>query len=710
VKTVVDSLGWTAEFRIPLSQLRFDKDQTSWGFQVYRRIQRKAEEVYWAPYSKEASGFASLFGELEGLEGLSSPMRLEVRPYTVVNTRRRPEASGDLYAPTGETQFDGGVDVKYGLTSDFTLDLAVNPDFGQVEADPSRVNLTAFELFFPEKRPFFVEGSGLFNRWVPPGQLFYSRRIGRRPQGFASPPDGGTVEIPEASMIISAAKVTGKTAGGLGLGIMSALTAHENAALRDSMGTVMGSERVEPFTHYFAGRVEQDFREGSHTVGGMFTAVNRRLSDNLDFLRTAGYMGTLDGAHRWHSNTYAVRWQFAASHIRGSTNAITRAQRSSFRYYQRPDAPHVELDTTRTSLSGYALELSAGKEAGTWQYSGWYNRVSPGFDISDMGFLGQADAQQVGLYAQYLRARPQGIFRNYRLRIGMISYWRTSGEKNSTWFRPVYFRATFRNNWSLGINPMGFSWVPLQTLRLRGGPALRGDTRRNSFIFVNTDPRKRVALEFFASAGGDFATRRRQASFGPSLEIRPSGLVNVTVSLDYDWNRKPIQWVGRRTALDSTRYILAEIDQQTLSLTARLNWTLSPTLSVQFYGQPFVSAGRYSAFKEVIAPRASAFDDRFRVYADELACADGLCEVDLDLDGTADFSFGQPDFNFKQLRSTLVLRWEYRPGSVLFFAWQHGRSAFLNDGAFGGFSDLGDIFREDSDNTFLIKINYWLSF
>ena len=712
VRTAIDSDGWTAEFRIPLTQLRFDPDKATWGFQVYRRIQRKAEEVYWAPYSKEASGFVSLFGTLEGFKGLSQPMRLEVRPYTVVNNRYRPESSGSLFAPRQQAQVDGGLDLKYGITSDFTLDLSVNPDFGQVEADPSVVNLSAFESFFPEKRPFFVEGSGLFSVRLPVGRLFYSRRIGRPPQGFAAAPVKGTVEIPEATTIISAAKVTGKSAGGLGLGIMSAVSPEEQATLRDSTGARVGGEVVEPLTHYFAARIEQDFREGSHTIGGMATAVNRRLPDNLNFLRSAAYVAEVDGVHRWQKNTYAVRWQLAGSHLRGSRDAITAAQRSSLHYYQRPDASHVEVDTTRTSLSGYSLRLQAGKEAGRWQYEAAFERVTPGFDLSDLGFQRTfSDAHYFEMYGKYLQARPSWIFRNYSVRIGFQRQWTTAGEVVYKWFRPIRLDATFQNNWWIEVNPMAVgSWSTFSLGALRGGPLLRSDTWRNSFIGIGTDRRKPLAVELWTEKGGNFGTRGDWFWLQPTLYIRPSGVLNLTLSLEYFGKRDPTQWVGQGTPLDPNRYILAEIDRRTLSLTTRLNWTLTPNLSIEFYGQPFVSSGAYTRFKEVTAPRARKFNDRFRFYEDELVCADdGQCNVDLDGDGTADFSFNNPDFSFRELRSTLVIRWEYRPGSVLFFAWQHGRQAFVRDGTFGGFRHMRDLFSEDSDNTLLVKLNYWFS-
>ncbi len=710
VKTSVDSLGWSAEFRIPFTQLRFDRKNSEWGFQVARRIERKAENVYWAPWSKNESGFASRFGVLENLHGLPSPMRLEVRPYTVASNRWRPEPTGSLYAPTSLQQLDAGLDLKYGLTSDFTLDLAVNPDFGQVEADPAVVNLTAFESYFPEKRPFFVEGAALFNRWVPGGQLFYSRRIGRPPQGWAGPPDGGTVQLPEATTIVSAAKVTGKSSGGLGLGVMSAVTTAESATLRDSTGEVVGSKRVQPLGHSFAARVQQDFREGSHTVGGMVTAVNQHLGDEFGFLRSAAYVGVVDGRHRWKRNMYGIEWLVAASHLRGSEEAIRSAQRSPFRYYQRPDADHVELDTTRTSLSGYAFSLNAGKQAGTWRYFGYYEWISPGFDISDMGFQWSGDRQEASAGLYYFRTRPVRMFRNFQVGANFSQTWTTAGEALGTWVRPVHFYATFTNNWTLSLNPLAFAVNRFSVSALRGGPGLKLNDWRNSFVYVATDSRKPVSLGIWGSVGGVLGTPERWADIEPELNVRPSGFLAASLGVSYAWSRDPTQWIGRRVVADSTRYLLGAIEQRTLNLTSRVDVTLTPTLSIQLYAQPFVSSGRYGDFKEVVAPLAPQYADRYRLFGDELTCADLMCDVDLDADGTADLSFDQPDFNFKSLRSTLVLRWEYRPGSVLYVAWQHGRSHYVRERAFRAFGDLADLLSLEADNTLLVKFNYWLSF
>jgi len=503
VKASTDAAGWTAEFRIPMTQLRFEKDNTVWGLQVRRRLQRKAETSYWAPYSKAANGFVSNFGTVENLTGLSTPVRFELRPYTVGSSRFRPSASGDVYTPVRHAELNGGLDLKYGLTSDFTLDLAINPDFGQVEADPSVVNLSAFETFYPEKRPLFIEGSGLFSGGLPVGQLFYSRRIGRAPRGSADAPANGTVEIPDVSTIIAATKVTGKSVNGLGVGVLSAVTAEELATLRDSTGARVGESVVEPLTHHFAGRIEKDYDAGNHTIGGMITAVNRRITDETDFLRSAAYVGEIDGTHHWDDKAYIFRWRIAGSELRGNEGAIGRAQRNSLHNFQRVDQTYLDYDPTRTSLSGYTVYLQTGKLAGTWQYVVTAARVSPGFDISDLGFQGSAsDLQPTTVWVQYMQPTPQWIFRDYTISLNSERNWTTNGDLTWAWFRPVLFDGTFENNWFLEINPIAVGAIPsVSTSALRGGPALREDAWHNSFWYISTDARKPVLLELSGSAG-----------------------------------------------------------------------------------------------------------------------------------------------------------------------------------------------------------------
>jgi hypothetical protein len=710
VETSIDELGWTAEFRIPLSQLRFNEDGEVWGLQVHRRIERNAEDVFWSPWSKESSGFAAHFGVLEGLVELQTPKRLEVRPYAVTSTRRRPEGTGSVYQPASTSKVDAGFDLQYGITSDFTLDLTVNPDFGQVEADPSVVNLTAFESYFREQRPFFVEGSGLFGQSGPAGQYFYSRRIGRRPSGSAGAPDQGTVERPDASTILTAAKVTGKSSAGLGVGLMSAVTTRESATLRDAAGEVVGSEPIEPWTHYFAGRVEKDFSSSNHTLGIMGTAVNRRLGTDFGSLLSGAYAWEADGLHKWRNNTYVLQWQVGVSHVRGSEEAITSVQRSPFRYFQRPDAEHVRFDGSRTSLSGHSLTVQASKRGGSWRPYFGLSRVSPGFDVNQMGFQRQADEQSLDASIGYQRSRPVGMFRSFWLGTAYSMDWTSAGERMGTWFRPLVANATLKNNWTLHLNPIAVRWGQLDVGALRGGPALRQNGWYNSFGGFATDRRKPVFVGVNGNVGGIFGTNERRWGGGPWVGIRPSDVLTFDLGLDYNWRRNPVQWVGRRTVADSVHYLVSEIDQRTLNVQARLDWTLSPEMSIQFYAQPFVSAGRYTDFKAIADPRADRYEDRYEAFGERAHCWDGTCSIDLDGDQRTDITLGDPDFNFKAIRSTAVFRWEYLPGSVVYVAWQHGRSEYRSDSSFGAFTDLADLRHMPADNTLLVKFSYWMGF
>ncbi|MDX1532254.1 MAG: DUF5916 domain-containing protein, partial [Rhodothermales bacterium] len=586
----------------------------------------------------------------------------------------------------------------------------VNPDFGQVEADPAVVNLSAFESFFPEQRPFFVEGGSLFNRFLPSGRLFYSRRIGRPPQGFATAPSGGTVEIPEASTILSAAKVTGKTANGFGLGLLSAVTTGEHGTLRDAGGGIVGEERVQPWVHHFAGRAEQDFAAGQHTVGAMATALNRFDGADDIGLSTAAYTLEADGNHQWSDNTYRFSWTVAGSRIEGSEAAMLRAQRSSFRYYQRPDATHLEVDSAATSLSGHTAQVRFGKYAGVWRYNGWVDRTSSGFDVSDLGFMfGSVDRQSTGSSLSYWQLSPTGPFRDFQLWfLEWNSEWTTNWERTWTWFGPVFFAGNLNNNWSFSLRPISFDYGGLSVAALRGGPALRQPSGYSSFANISTDRRKTVSFFLGFNLGGHFGVPGHSMFTNLGMTVRPAPSVSASLNVNYGRNRNPDQWVGRETIDGTTRYILGEIQQRTLNTNVRLDWTLTPDLSFQLYAQPFVAAGTYSNFKEVLSPRADNWENRYYWYDDAIDCSSGTCEIDLDRDGSPEADFARPDFDVMSLRMTSVLRWEYMPGSVLFVAWQHGRADAGRSGDFDGLAAVPDLLRLPSDNTLLVKVSYWL--
>src|SRR5436190_17565932 len=317
VAATVDSLGWTAEFRIPLSQLRYaHADTNTFGFAVWRDIQRYTERVSWPVYRQSQSGFASQLGDVTGLVGLPSPRRLEVAPYMV--TKNVSVSAGGSFDRS--QQLTGGADVKYGLTSNLTLDATVNPDFGQVEADPAVLNLTVFETFLQERRPFFVAGSGSFRFDVNCSQvncrserLFYSRRIGRAPQL-----GGDDAASPIATTIYGAAKLTGRLPGGLTVDLLDAVT-------QRASGTT--NRTTEPAANYAVVRGQQDFRKGESGVGMMFTAVNRSLDPLTEGgLRHNAYVGAVDFRHRFLGSRYQVSGSLDLSHVLGTRAAITATQ------------------------------------------------------------------------------------------------------------------------------------------------------------------------------------------------------------------------------------------------------------------------------------------------------------------------------------------------------------------------------------------------
>ncbi|HEX2091619.1 MAG TPA: DUF5916 domain-containing protein, partial [Longimicrobiaceae bacterium] len=422
----VDSAGWTAEFRIPLSQLRYsardlDADKV-WGFNIRREVARTKEETFWAPVLPNVAGVVSRFGELRGLSGLPSPRRLEVQPYSMAQVTRAPQESGNPFYRRNDPAAGLGADIKYGISSNFTLTATLNPDFGQVEADPSQVNLSAYETFFPEQRPFFVEGSDIFRFGIGAGDgdfgseaLFYSRRIGRSPQGMSRVPgDADFRETPEASTILGAAKLTGKTPGGWSVGVLDAVTGREEA--RYSIGDARRSTAVEPLTNYGVVRVSRDFRQGRSAVGGIVTTVHRHLpdEDSLEFLRSAAYAGGVDVRHRFGGGNYELRTWALGSLIRGDSTAIRRAQRTSTRYFQRPDADHLTYDWTRTSLAGWAASAELLKIGGSnFSWGGIANVRSPGFEVNDLGYERNADQALVAAFAGYRRPNAGKLFRNW---------------------------------------------------------------------------------------------------------------------------------------------------------------------------------------------------------------------------------------------------------------------------------------------------------
>jgi hypothetical protein len=726
VGTTVDSLGWTAEYRIPFSQLRFGGApkgvERIWGLQIQRDIARRSERDSWSPWKLNDAGYISFEGDLTGIVDIPTPQRLEVMPYVSTKLTRAPGDRDNPFYSLNDFRQSVGADLKLGLPGGLTLTATANPDFGQVEVDPAVVNLSAFESFFPEKRPFFVEGASIFNLGRLRGgpsfgsqQIFYSRRIGRPPQRLA---DGRYVDSPDASTILGATKITGN-AGAWTIGVLDAVTAEEKARVIDADG-VRSSTAVEPATNYFVSRIRRQFNGGNTIISGGGTAVNRSLGDSVfvDLLRSRADVGAIDFEHQWSNRVWALTGALAVSSIAGSKQVITNAQGSSARYYQRPDADYLDLDTDRKTLSGNSIALGLNK-SGLWSMGATAKQVSPGYEVNDLGFMGRVDYRNFGISTSYNNTTPGKHFRDYNLGIGTNHAFNYGGDRIWTSFFP-YFNATFKNLWYIGgggeYDPSRFD-----DRLTRGGPVGKLPTQYDVYLYGGTDSRRRVAWSWQVDRFGD-TDGGVSRSYYPELDIRPNSSVTLSFSPGISSNHRTVQYVQSVTdpVADATygrRYVFAGLHQTELSASTRVAWTLSPQLSFQLYAQPFAASGRYENFKELTRPRTrnylvygeSGSSTITPVIDDETGKKTGYV-VDPDGTGPASaFSIANPDFRVQSLRGNAVVRWEYRPGSALFFVWQQQRSAFEPyEGEFRTGRDVRDIFSQPS-NVFLIKATYWFA-
>jgi hypothetical protein len=725
VATRIDSLGWVAEYRVPLSQIRFGSSargsERTWGFQVQRDIARRQERDTWSPWVPDGRGFVSRFGDLRGLVDLPTPQRLEILPYASTRLTRAPGSPDNPFFNANDVKPSIGGDLRYGLPAGLTLTATVNPDFGQVEVDPSVVNLSAFETFFPEKRPFFLEGSDVFsfgqvylNNDYGSQRYFYSRRIGRQPQRAVVGPSVAFVKAPDQTTIAGAAKVTGKTRGWT-VGLLDAVTTEERADVLSDPGdtpTTRFSTPVEPLTNYFVGRVKHDFRGGATVLGSMLTSTIRDVSDAVfkDILRSNATFGGVDFEHDMSNRTWITTGFLAGSHVTGSQNAIASTQLNSSHYYQRPDADYLEFDPTRTSLDGHIGEIALAR-TGTWYGSLAYKEMSPGLELNDMGFQGRADFRALSTDIGYQDYKAGKHFRNF----GLYGY------SNHTWnfggtsiFQSIAGGgyATFANLWNAGFN-LGFNPSYFSDRFTRGGPIASVPRAWNASINGGSDTRK----PFWVSASINYSRDESGAEFpsiNTTVDLRPSTSIHVSFGPSLSATRSTGQFVrsvsdALATNTFGRRYVFADLHQTTLAMDTRVEWTFTPVVSLQVYAQPFVSAGRFSNFKEFAAPRTYDFAVYGRDRGTIARSSSGVYTVDPDAVGVAPaFQFGDPNFNVRNLRGNAVLRWEYLPGSALFVVWQQQRSGFEPIGDFDAGRDIGRIFRTIPTNVFLVKATYWI--
>ncbi|HSJ09019.1 MAG TPA: DUF5916 domain-containing protein [Longimicrobiales bacterium] len=727
--TQVDSLGWTAELRIPFSQLRFGETST-WGMQVWRYVERINELSMWAFWARDESGGPALFGHLEALDVPTRQLGVELLPYLVGRAERiTPVQPDNPFLSDAKNSWRIGGDVKAILGSTLTLDATINPDFGQVEVDPAVVNLSAFETFFPERRPFFVEGSGLFGFGsmscffcsnTQSLSLFYSRRIGRRPQGFVS---GAAeyVSMPENTTILGAAKVTGRTKGGWQLGVLNAVTGSERADAQSPLDTRF-TEEVEPLTNYGVARVRRNFAQGNLQLGAIATSVVRRFdNDALRGLLTehAEAVG-VDWQAFWKNRAYSLMGQLALSNVAGDSAAIARIQRAPARYYQRPDRAARDngfltdgYDTSLGGMRGIGGYTRIAKQAGTWQWEAQANFRTPGFEANDLAFLTRTDYVQAGGNLRYQKTQPTKYTRYFGVTAGLQQQYNFEGDRTDGQYHASVY-TDLQNFWSTGL----FTLYRPETFddRLTRGGAM---VRKPALNFVGghfgSDSRRKVVLNGNVE-GGRTSEGGRDFSVGANARFKPASNLSIAIGPNFSRNSSVAQFVGRYNDPTAThffdqRVIFAGLEQRTLSMTARVNATFSPTLTLEVFAQPFISSGDYDAFKEFTAPRTldkHTFDASQVTALRTAAGRDSVYVIDADRNpGTQNISFRNPDFNVRSLRGNAVLRWEYRPGSTLFLVWQQQRSGQQSYGDFDLGRDAGAVFSANPDNIFLMKVSYW---
>ena len=689
-----DTLGWSAELRIPYSQLRFVRQtEYVWGINFKRDLVRKNEYSYLVYTPKTGSGFVSRFPDLVGIERIEPPRRLEVMPYVTSRASFTHPTAGNPFDDGSELSPGVGADARIGLGSNLTLNATVNPDFGQVEVDPAVVNLSDVETFFNEKRPFFVEGSSIFNfgfggqrnfwgfNWPGP-TFFYSRRVGR--SLGTSPPQGGYADGPEGAHILGALKVTGKVAGSWNVGGLTAVTGRERARLVDSLDS-RWTQEIEPLAVYGVYRAQKEFDKGRQGLGFLSTVAVRDFDDPaLRASRNAS--GILVGADGWtfldSNKTWVTTGWLGATRIAGTPARMTAVQQSSTHYFQQPD-DRISMDTAATSLDGLAGRFTLAKQRGNTFVNSAFGFISPGFDLNDVGFLSRTGLYNFHLGGGRTWTNPGKVFRYAEAGAAVFRSYDWAG--NINWSGVYSFGyAQLLNyywiNWDIAYNP----WT-VNNRRTRGGPLTLTPPGYQLGINAGTDNRKPWILSGYT---GTYYRNARDHEWwgGLDFEYKPAANVSVSVGPSFSKVENPLQYVeaipdSNAVATDSIAYVFARIRQTELSAGIRLNWTYSPTLSLQLYAQPLISAGKYDDFKQLARPRSYEFDSTAAPY--------------------------NPDFRITSLRGNAVLRWEYMPGSTLFFVWTQSRSGFDLNGDFQFGSSMRQLWRAPADNIFMIKATYW---
>lgn len=721
-KTHIDKDGWTGEVKIPFSQLRYGNEpEKVWGFQITRRLLRNEERSFWQYIPQNSGVWVSRFGELHGLKDIPMHRQVEIAPYVIAQADQYKKEPGNPFAKGFDKKITGGLDGKLAVTNDLILDFTINPDFGQVEADPSQVRIDGFQNFFEERRPFFIESRNIFDYQLTGSEaggdydadlLFYSRRIGSSPHGYPNVASDEYAKVPLNTSILGAAKFSGKTKKGLSIGILESITEREMATI-DHNGD-RRDELVEPLTNYFVTRLQKDVKSGNTIFGGIITGVNRAKGLG-DILHRSAYSGGFDFLHYWKNRSWYIRGNIVFSRVEGSKEAILNTQTAFEHLFQRPDAPEVSVNPNRTSLTGTGGTVRFGKIGGksgklgqVFKFETGITLRSPQLELNDIGFMLTSNEINHFTWAGLHFQKPFSIFRNARLNYNHWSRWDYSGKFIYQAFN-FNSHATFKNNWQSGT---GVTWNPfdISNTALRGATSVRRPAAIMHSFYTTTDYRKKLyaSINLFNLWGFNHTIADNEISFG--LYYQPLDAMRISLSADYSYyKRRQDQFVDNTSYNGATRTIVSEVKQKTLRFTGRISYNITPELTLQYYGQPYITRPLYDRFAVVTAPLAKKYDDRFTILQPaQLSFLNGQYLVDENEDGSADYSFDKPDFNFVQFRSNLVIRWEYKPGSELYLVWSQGNTPDVGnelDTPLAG-SLFDNAFAEQSRNIFLIKWTY----
>jgi hypothetical protein len=707
-KTARDSVSWTCEMRIPFSQLRYsDIPEQRWGVQFNRWIPSRFEDIFWVVVPKNATGFSSWFGEMTGIRDVKPSRRLELMPYAASNA-----GIAGVAPPPGDPLHDRvsldkriGGDLKMGLGPNLTLDATINPDFGQVEADPAVVNLSAYETSFSERRPFFSEGNDLLHPEGP--SYFYSRRIGGAPRGPAS---GDFVKYPENATILGAAKISGKISAKTSVSVLGAVTGREKATVYDSASNMESKVVVEPTTTYGLTGLRREFGASGSTVGLLLTGLSRDFSANSDLkklLRSQAYTGNLDWNLRFKGGMYDIVGYAGFSHVRGDASVITRTQQAPAHYFQRPDEQNrLSVDSTRTAMTGFTAELRGGKRSGKhWLWGGGGSIESPDFELNDVGLLGSADDIGQWGHVTYRETKPGKLFHSYSMQVDWYGEWNGAGTNT---YKEIDLSGsfTFTNFSSLKIL---YAKVPsaYSDDLTRGGPLMKGLATQGANISISS-PYGR-STQYNGSFSYNWGERNQWLySVRVSYSRRIGSRLAISVLPSWNEYRDPLAWIGTDStggaATYGDRYIFAALRASELRIGTRVNYYFSPVLSLEVYVEPFAAAGNYFDHGEL----AAVGTNEIRKYGTDGTTITRDAAGYHITDGSSSFDLPDRNFGDRSFQSNMVLRWEFARGSAMYLVWQRNRSDAREPGRQVRFRSLGDAFAADGSDYLAFKISYWI--